>query len=306
MVDRGNIIRIKKDFRNMDQFYDLNEMVAYHIDNTLAYDDEHSELFKEYVKRYRSLVNNGIIVKTSEVDTYEVFGVLYDFYKGKGNYNKYVSQLKNNGSFVFTDELLEGKALLYRDENGNSKADISVFPSNNECVILTLVHEIEHARETKMLEEKDNNFINKYYSYGPMRELFPRVRAKEMALYLLENGYNEENVISSMDYLFASDLKAMEDYLKLGKKKKNFFKDNYSENVEERLKCIPYGYGEILSSTILEICDGDFELSNEIQKELICVRGPGYSREILNTIGCCKEDLIKNGGMVYKKIHNKK
>ena len=305
MIDKGNTMRIQKDFKNLGQVCDVNEMIGYFIDNTLAYDDEHSKLFKDYLDRYSSYVNHKINIKTNKIDTYEVFGALYDFYRGKGNYNKFISKLKKDNSFAFTDVLLEGSTLQYRDENGHSKSDISIFPSNNEDVILTLVHEIEHAREAKMLEDKDLDFLNKYTLYGTLSETFPRLRGKEMALYLIENGYDKENVISSMDYVFHNDILAMDKYLKLGKKKKFLFKDKSLDNVSERLSCIPYGYGEILSSTIFELCDGDFELSNEIQKELISVRGPGYSSELLNTIGCSRENLIENGGKVLKKIYNK-
>ena len=47
---------------------------------------------------------------------------------------------------------------------------------------------------------------------------------------------------------------------------------------------------------MVEFSDGDFELSNEIQQDFVINRGPGYSSEILNSIGCNRDDLVNNSG----------
>ena len=117
--------------------------------------------------------------------------------------------------------------------------------------------------------------------------------------------FDNKNVIDTLDLDFFADMDNMDEYVTLDRIDTNNKNANSKSLMEEKLESISSGYGEILSSTLLELCDGDFKLSNEIQKELIDVRGPGYSSEILNTIGCDESDLIKNGGKVLRKIHNK-
>lgn len=57
---------------------------------------------------------------------------------------------------------------------------------------------------------------------------------------------------------------------------------------------------------MVEFSDGDFELSNEIQQDFVINRGPGYSSEILNSIGCNRDDLVNNSGKVLRKIRDTK
>ena len=62
--------------------------------------------------------------------------------------------------------------------------------------------------------------------------------------------------------------------------------------------------GEILSSTILEKCS-DFDTYDEVQKEIIS-RGPAFTRKVFEDLGVSNEELIKNGGKVYRKIRDTK
>lgn len=285
---------------------DYNNMLNYFEEDLLKYEKDHVELFKEYFKNHSSYVKRNIGISRNEVDTYKIFGTLYDFYKDRGDYNKFVSALQKNENIFYTDDELNSHAEYIAFNDKFYGTDVFIYPTNDEGVIMSLAHEIEHAKEMIDLADGSHEKNFKYFSFGPMKEVFPRLREKEMALYLLKNGYNRDNVLSAIDLSFSSDMVGMEDFYKSYKYKfslNNLI--NHKGVLEAKLDDVSYGYGEILSSTILELCDGDFELSRELQDELIGVRGPGYSSELLNTIGCDKEDLIKNGGKVFKKIHNK-
>lgn len=297
MVDFSNKKNIKKAFKG-NKVLSREDILDYYYDNTLSYDEGFRKLFDKYVDKYSKYVSSYTDVNREEVDLADVVNILRLFYDDKKGYNDFLNWMIRNDKLVSLDNKkrfnLNDKGIIY-------------YPTNNsENTLIKLVYELEKAREKVLLSDKDEEFRDKYFSYGPLNRVFPKLREKEMALYLLNDSmFDNKNVIDTLDLDFFADMDNMDEYVTLDRIDTNNKNANSKSLMEEKLESISSGYGEILSSTLLELCDGDFKLSNEIQKELIDVRGPGYSSEILNTIGCDESDLIKNGGKVLRKIHNK-
>ena len=297
MVDFNNRRNIKKGFRN-DKVLSREDILDYYFDNTLSHDEQFRKLFDKYVDKYSKYVNSYTDVNREEVDLEDVVNILRCFYDDKKGYNDFLNWMIRNDKLVS----LDNKSKLFKDKG------IIYYPTNNsENTLIKLAYELEKARESVLLCDKSDEFRDKYFTYGPLNRVFPKLREKEMAMFLLNDSmFDKNNVIDTLGLDFYIDMENMDEYVTLDRINTNNKKANSKSLMEEKLESISSGYGEILSSTLLELCDGDFKLSNEIQKELIDVRGPGYSSEILNTIGCDESDLIKNGGKVSSKIYEPK
>lgn len=297
MVDFNNRRNIKKGFRN-DKVLSRENILDYYFDNTLSHDEQFRKLFDKYVDKYSKYVNSYTDVNREEVDLEDVVNILRCFYDDKKGYNDFLNWMIRNNKLVS----LDNKSKLFKDKG------IIYYPTNNsENTLIKLAYELEKARENVLLCDKSDEFRDKYFTYGPLNSVFPKLREKEMAMFLLNDSmFDKNNVIDTLGLDFYIDMENMDEYVTLDRINTNNKKANSKSLMEEKLESISSGYGEILSSTLLELCDGDFKLSNEIQKELIDVRGPGYSSEILNTIGCDESDLIKNGGKVLSKIYEPK
>ena len=297
MVDFNNRRNIKKGFRN-DKVLSREDILDYYFDNTLSHDEQFRKLFDKYVDKYSKYVNSYTDVNREEVDLEDVVNILRCFYDDKKGYNDFLNWMIRNDKLVS----LDNKSKLFKDKG------VIYYPTNNsENTLIKLAYELEKARESVLLCDKSDEFRDKYFTYGPLNRVFPKLREKEMAMFLLNDSmFDKNNVIDTLGLDFYIDMENMDEYVTLDRINTNNKKANSKSLMEEKLESISSGYGEILSSTLLELCDGDFKLSNEIQKELIDVRGPGYSSEILNTIGCDESDLIKNGGKVSSKIYEPK
>ena len=297
MVDFNNRRNIKKGFRN-DKVLSREDILDYYFDNTLSHDEQFRKLFDKYVDKYSKYVNSYTDVNREEVDLEDVVNILRCFYDDKKGYNDFLNWMIRNDKLVS----LDNKSKLFKDKG------VIYYPTNNsENTLIKLAYELEKARESVLLCDKSDEFRDKYFTYGPLNRVFPKLREKEMAMFLLNDSmFDKNNVIDTLGLDFYIDMENMDEYVTLDRINTNNKKANSKSLMEEKLESISSGYGEILSSTLLELCDGDFKLSNEIQKELIDVRGPGYSSEILNTIGCDESDLIKNGGKVLSKIYEPK
>lgn len=298
MVDFNNKRNIKKGFRN-DKVLSREDILDYYFDNTLSHDEQFRKLFDKYVDKYSKYVSSYTDVNREEVDLGDVVNILRDFYKDKKGYNDFLNWMIRNDRIVSEDNR--------KKINSNKKGYIYYPNVNSENTLIKLAGELEHVREEVLLSDKSDEFRDKYFSFGPLNKVFPKLREKEMAMYLLnDNMFDNKNVIDTLDLDFYIDMVNMDEYVTLDRINTNNIKANSKSLMEVKLESISSGYGEILSSTLLELCDGDFKLSNEIQKDFIVDRGPGYSREILNSIGCDESDLIKNGGKVLRKIRDTK
>lgn len=279
----------------------LDDLIEY-----FSYDDLFSapaniRLFSEYLDKYGDERKKVGKPKKESVVTDELIIRLKEFYgkqKCKG-YNEIIDRLDKEKNIRRLNE--KGVATLI--EHGRNISTVFYSPINNETALIQLAHEIETIREFELLSREDDDFKRKYFSYGPMNLVFPRARAKEMALYLINHGlYDEDNVLTAMNTIFNNDMDSMERYLSAYERNDVRKKTDpeYYNNALTAITSEPFAMGEIMSSTILEKCS-DYDVYDDVQRTILS-RGPGFSSKVLEDLGVGREELVENGGKVLKKL----
>ena len=244
MVDFNNKRNIKKGFRN-DKVLSREDILDYYFDNTLSHDEQFRKLFDKYVDKYSKYVNSYTDVNREEVDLGDVVNILRDFYKDKKGYNDFLNWMIRNDRIVSEDNRKKIKS--------NKKGYIYYPNVNSENTLIKLAGELEHVREEVLLSDKSDEFRDKYFSFGPLNKVFPKLREKEMAMYLLnDNMFDNKNVIDTLDLDFYIDMVNMDEYVTLDRINTNNIKANSKSLMEVKLESISSGYGEILSCTLLE------------------------------------------------------
>ena len=279
------------------------EIIKYFGSDDLFGSNFFARLFREYIFKYGDERREVDKYKTESVDTMELIYLLQDFYSDKKGYDEILDRLiKNNDINRVNDNSMEQLLLL-----GRNKYDVSYSPINIESSLIQLAHEIETIREAEIVKDQTNTFNSKYFSYGPMNLVFPRARAKEMAIYLLNNGlFDDDNVIATMDTIFNKDIDSMEKYLKSLDDNYSYKKTDplYSKNVVDGITSLPFALGEVISSTVVEKCS-DYYIYDDVQKTILS-RGPGFSLKMLEDLGTSREELVENGDKVLRKIRDTK
>lgn len=280
-----------------------DNIIKYFGEDELEVSPFYARLFREYLSKNGDNKRDVGRFNTESVDTMELIYLLQDFYSDKKGYDEILDRLlKNNDINRINDNSMEQLLFL-----GRNKYDVSYSPINNESSLIQLAHEIETIREAEIVKNQTNTFNSKYFSYGPMNLVFPRARAKEMAIYLLNNGlFDDDNVIATMDTIFNKDINSMIKYLESDynnhcRKKTD---PEYNKNLIDGITSLPFALGEVISSTVVEKCS-DFDTYDEVQKTILS-RGPGFSLKMLEDLGTSREELIENGGKVLRKIRDTK
>ena len=206
MVDFNNRRNIKKGFRN-DKVLSREDILDYYFDNTLSHDEQFRKLFDKYVDKYSKYVNSYTDVNREEVDLEDVVNILRCFYEDKKGYNDFLSWMIRNDKLVS----LDNKSKLFKN-NG-----VIYYPINNsENTLIKLAYELERARERVLLCDKSDEFRDKYFTYGPLNRVFPKLREKEMAMFLLNDSmFDNKNVVDILDLDFYVDMSIMDDYVTL-------------------------------------------------------------------------------------------
>ena len=254
------------------------------------HDAEYTRLFREYSRnRKNASYASGVYTLNDDgITDKRVISLLDEFSNGNREYSRFLDEFFSKYGFKLQDALKD--STLFYGQDGFK-------PSNNEEMLISLVHALEHVREREMLERNGIDYSNQNFEYDPMREVFPMAREKEMALFLIDKGYNVDNVRNIMNLHISENMEAMKKYAKMG------LALNTKRRTKAKIEAFPYAYGDILSSTIVLKCGGDFD---DVQNSLVCCRESAYSEQVFSDIGCDKDDLIPNGGKVLSKIYEPK
>ena len=290
-----------------DPFY-----VNYFMEDNKKYGDEHASLFKAYLDKCSLYKKDGSIDFTNDADFDMAKSVIEDFYSNDKVGMEELNYLFNITLFNLRKKYLDAHpdfdaSKLLRSNFLGMLYDIAnYYPINTESTILEAVYELESNRTEKLLDNKhfDLGFMYPYANMTPFCSAFSLAKTKEMALKLLEDDrFNKKNVIDTMNLMINGRIGQIERYLDINDDSSDILlvsKEKASVMIEQ-LDALSSGYGEILSSTIVDLCEGDPKLFDDIQK-IVFDKGPGYYPEIYQDLRVSREEVIENSGKVLRKI----
>ena len=289
--------------------------VNYFMNNNRKYSDEYTILFKEYLDNYSSYKKDTSIDFTNDADYDLAKSVLEDFYSNDEEGMELLNHWFNISFYNLRKRYLDAhpefdaSEFLKNHFLGIFHSFANFYPINTEAVILETVYELESHRTNSLLINKnfDFDFWYPYASMTPFCSAFNMAKTKEMALKMLEDDrLNKKNVINTMNLMINGRIEQIERYLEINDDFTDmaFIYKEFTGNIIDQLNAVSSGYGEILSSTVVDLCEGDPDFFEEIRGKVFD-KEPGYYPEIYQDLGVSREKVIENSGKVLRKIFDK-